>query len=111
PKASALSCPIAARKTAVTSTQSGTSLPNGGFGLLLLYQKLNQIESRLGNDVWGGSHTRGGISPEARRLSSSPEDLAEQIERSWQDLTILASRRWPLPVIHGTWAETGQRVG
>jgi hypothetical protein len=57
----------------------GNLSPYGGFDLLLLYQKLNEIEALQGNDVWGGSDNCGG-SPRERGSSLSPRDLARVIE-------------------------------
>jgi hypothetical protein len=64
----------------------GNLSPYGGFDLLLLYQRLNQIEALVGNDVWGGSDNCGG-SPRERGSALSTKDIAEQIERFQQDLT------------------------
>jgi hypothetical protein len=63
----------------------GNLSPYGGFDLLLLYQKLNQVEGLLGNDVWGGSDNCGG-SPRERGSSLSPEALTEQIEYFQRDI-------------------------
>lgn len=63
----------------------GNLSPYGGFDLLLLYKKLNQVEALLGNDVWGGSDNCGG-SPRERGSSLRPKDLSAQIENFQHDL-------------------------
>jgi hypothetical protein len=66
----------------------GNLSPYGGFDLLLLYQKLNQVEDLQGNDVWGGSDNCGG-SPRERGSSLCPQDLAKLIEDCQRNLA------WP----------------
>jgi len=66
----------------------GNLSPYGGFDLLLLYQKLNEVEDLQGNDVWGGSDNCGG-SPRERGSSLCPQDLAKLIEDCQRNLA------WP----------------
>jgi hypothetical protein len=49
----------------------GNLSPYGGFDLLLLYQKLNQVEALQGNDVWGRKRQLRWIPSGARELSLS----------------------------------------